>query len=63
MSDSPSAVPWKGGITVFHQGYNNSGQLWYTYSGNAETWGGDTLVPDLGMSSAPPPVSEQLPRG
>jgi hypothetical protein len=24
---------------VFHQGSNNNGQLWYTYSGDGNNWG------------------------
>ena len=39
MSGSPSAALWKGGITVFHQGSNNDGQLWYTFSSDGKNWG------------------------
>jgi hypothetical protein len=39
MSGSPSAALWKGGITVFHQGSGNDGQLWYTYSSDGKNWG------------------------
>jgi len=60
MTGSPSAVPWLGGIAVFHQGYAASGQLWYTYSSDGQQWGGDTPwgqpnfpVQDLGMSESP----------
>src|SRR6516164_5669485 len=37
MSESPAAVPWAGGITVFHQGSNYDGQLLYTFSRMAKT--------------------------
>ena len=40
MSGSPSAALWAGGITVFHQGSGNDGQLWYTYSPDGTNWGG-----------------------
>src|SRR5271165_3708483 len=55
MSESPSAVPWAGGITVFHQGPGD-GQLWYTYSSDGTNWGGDTLVQNLGISESPSAV-------
>jgi hypothetical protein len=58
MSESPSAVAWKGGISVFHQGSDNDGQLWYAYSGDGYNWGTtqtDTQVPvpNLQMSGSP----------
>ena len=53
MSGSPSAVLWAGGITVFHEGIDNNGQLWYTYSADGENWGPDTRVPNVGMSESP----------
>src|SRR5271168_1499338 len=65
MTGSPSAVPWLGGIAVFHQGYADNGQLWYTYSQDGQQWGGDTPwgggspgfpVQDLGMSESPSAV-------
>jgi len=59
MSDSPSAVPWAGGLTVFHQGIRDSGQLWYTYSSNGTNWGGDTLVQGVGMSASPSAVGSR----
>jgi len=52
MSESPSAVPWAGGVTVFHQGPGD-GQLWYSYSSDGTKWGGDTLVQNLGISGSP----------
>ena len=55
MSQSPSAVPWAGGITVFHQGPSD-GQLWYTYSPDGTKWDGDTLVQNLGISESPSAV-------
>jgi hypothetical protein len=39
LSESPSAVVWKGGIAVFHQGQNENGQVWYTYSPDGRQWG------------------------
>jgi hypothetical protein len=56
MSGSPSAVAWAGGITVFHQGIDNNGQLWYTYSADGTQWGTDTLVQPLGMTDSPSAV-------
>jgi hypothetical protein len=63
MTGSPSAVPWLGGICVLHQGYADSGQLWYNYSSDGQQWGGDTPwgqpnfpVQDLGMSESPSAV-------
>jgi len=56
MSGSPSAALWKGGITVFHQGSNNDGQLWYTFSSDGKNWGTtrtDTLVQNVGMTDSP----------
>ena len=57
MSGSPSAVLWAGGITVFHQGANNDGQLWFTYSADGMNWtGGDSQVPNVGVSGSPSAV-------
>jgi lysophospholipase L1-like esterase len=56
MSQSPGAVPWAGGITVFHQGGGDNGQLWYTFSPDGQNWGGDTLVPVLALSGSPSTV-------
>jgi len=56
MSGSPSAVAWAGGITVFHQGANNNGQLWYTYSPDGANWGTDTQVPVRALSGSPSAV-------
>ena len=56
MSESPSAVAWAGGITVFHQGSGDNGQLWYTYSPVGENLGGDSQVQNLGMSASPSAV-------
>jgi hypothetical protein len=53
LASPPSAVAWAGGITVFHQGGGNNGQLWYTYSPNGTNWGEDTLVPNVGMTGSP----------
>ena len=54
MSESPSAVLWAGGISVFHQG-SGDGQLWYDYFDGTD-WYGDTLVPNLGISGSPSTV-------
>ena len=54
MSESPSAVLWAGGISVFHQG-NGDGQLWYDYF-DGTNWYPDTLVPNLGISGSPSTV-------
>jgi chitinase len=56
MSESPAAVAWAGGITVFHQGYGDNGQLWYTYSPVGENLSGDTQVQNVGMSGSPSAV-------
>jgi chitinase len=56
MSESPAAVAWAGGITVFHQGYGDNGQLWYTYAPVGENLGGDTQVQNVGMSGSPSAV-------
>jgi hypothetical protein len=58
MTDSPSAVVYDGKLYVFHQGSNNNGQLWYTFSsdGILGNWGADTLVPNVGMTGAPSAV-------
>jgi hypothetical protein len=56
MSGSPAAVRWKDGITVFHHGSNNNGQLWYTYSSDGVNWGGDTQVQGVGITGSPSAV-------
>jgi hypothetical protein len=62
MSGSPSAVAWAGGISVFHQGHSDNGELWYTFSPDGKHWGGDTPwgagmpVHNLGMSGSPSAV-------
>jgi lysophospholipase L1-like esterase len=53
ISAAPAAVAWAGGITVFHQGFGDNGQLWYTYSPDGTNWGGDTIVQPLGMTGSP----------
>jgi hypothetical protein len=50
---APSAVAWVGGITVFHQGSDYNGTLWYAYSPDGASWGGDTQVLNVGMSISP----------
>ena len=60
MSGSPSAVLWAGGITVFHQGFHDNGELWYTFSPDGKSWGTtqtDAQYPgSLGMSGSPTAV-------
>ena len=51
LSESPGAVDWKGGITVFHQAAS-SNLLMYTFSPDGKQWGGDTSV-NVGMSGSP----------
>jgi hypothetical protein len=63
MSASPSAmVGPNGGIYVFHQGYGQNGQLWYTYSPDGVSWMPDQRVfgtdangnpTNIGMSESP----------
>jgi hypothetical protein len=53
MSESPSAVAWAGGITVFHQGYGTNGTLWYNHSADGTHWDGDTQVLHVGISKSP----------
>jgi hypothetical protein len=50
------AHPRAGGISVFHQGSDNNGQLWYTYSRDGVNWDRDTLVPNVNMSGSPSAV-------
>ena len=45
-----------GGISVFHQGIRNSGELWYTYSPGGGNWGTDTPVSVLALSGSPSAV-------
>jgi hypothetical protein len=52
MSGSPSAVLGAGGVSVFHQGGGDDGQLWYSYF-DGTNWGEDTPVSNLGMSGSP----------
>jgi hypothetical protein len=56
MSESPSAVLWKGGISVLHQGISDNGQLWYTYTDGAANSTEDTLVPVLALTDSPSAV-------
>ena len=47
MSDSPSAVVFRGHLYVFHQGAYQNGELWYSvFDGN--TWAADKRI-DLGV--------------
>jgi hypothetical protein len=60
--NSPAAVVWQGGVTVFHQGWNSDvgpdGNIWYTYSPDGTQWGGDTPLPaaQQGIFGSPSPV-------
>ena len=45
-----------GNLYVFHQGSGNDGQLRYSVF-DATNWGGDTQVPNLGMSESPAAVA------
>ena len=42
-------------LLVFRQGCYQNGQLWYTYF-DGTTWGGETHVPNVGMSESPTAV-------
>jgi hypothetical protein len=60
MSYWPSAVAFPGGgLSVFHQGLagdgGGDGQLWYSYF-DGTNWAPDTLVPNVGIGSAPSAV-------
>jgi hypothetical protein len=56
LSESPSAVLWKGGISVLHQGFQDNGQLWYTYTDGVGDSTEDTLVPVLALTDSPSAV-------
>jgi hypothetical protein len=59
LFDTPSAVSWLGGISVFHQGWyfvpapgfvgggedSFDHQIWYNYSSDGVNWGRDTRIP------------------
>ena len=47
-------------LSVFHQGINESGQLWYAYF-DGKTWAPDVQVPNVGLSESPSAVA--LPGG
>jgi hypothetical protein len=53
MTAAPSAFVGDGSIFVFHQGYAENGQLWYTYTGDLLSWERDTQVQNVGMSRSP----------
>ena len=53
MTAAPSAFVGDGSIFVFHQGYAENGQLWYTYTGDLLSWERDTQVQNVGMSGSP----------
>lgn len=46
MSGSPSPVVFNGELYVFHQGYNDTDQIWYSvFNSSTQTWAPDTQVP------------------
>jgi hypothetical protein len=56
MTGSPAAVVVNSAgesfLRVFHQGFNNDGQLWaVTFNGTG--WGADTQLPNVGMTNSP----------
>ena len=59
LSTWPGAVILPDGrsITVFHDGSEDSGQLWYSFfDGTTSTWQPDTFVPNVGISYGPSAV-------
>lgn len=50
MSFSPSAVVWSNMIHVFHDGYQQDGQLWYSYH-DGQNWQPDQQVPGVIISN------------
>jgi hypothetical protein len=42
-------------LSVFHQGANKSGELWYSYW-NAKKWDEDTKVQNVGIWNSPSAV-------
>jgi hypothetical protein len=46
MSFSPSAVVWRNMIHVFHEGYGENQQLWYSYH-DGQNWHPDQQVPGV----------------
>ena len=57
MSFSPSAVVWRNMIHVFHEGYGENQQLWYSYH-DGQNWQPDQQVPGVVISV--PADAEQL---
>jgi hypothetical protein len=49
MSGSPSAVVYNGVLFIFHQGFHDSGELWYT-AFDGTNWGPDTYLRNLGVA-------------
>jgi hypothetical protein len=50
MSFSPSAVVWRNMIHVFHEGYEENGQLWVSYH-DGQNWQPDQPVPGVFIGS------------
>lgn len=59
MSYAPSPVVWNGGLLqVFHQGNNQDGQLWTTWTKDGLNWAPEQQpVPGVGMSFSPSAVA------
>ena len=55
ISESPSAVVYNGNLYVFHQGFGDNGQLWYSVF-DGSNWAPDTLVQNVNMSGSPSAV-------
>ena len=53
MTAGPGArVGFSDRLYVFHQGFKDDGQLWYSYF-DGQTWAGDQQVANVGMSESP----------
>lgn len=53
MSFSPSAVVWRNMIHVFHQGYQENQQLWYSYH-DGQNWQPDQQVQGVVIGNVAP---------
>jgi hypothetical protein len=56
MTAAPSALANGEDIFVFHQGYADNGQLWFTHTQDPLLWFGDMQAPNLSMSESPSAV-------
>ncbi|BAY95893.1 glycosyl hydrolase, BNR repeat protein (plasmid) [Microchaete diplosiphon NIES-3275] len=51
---SPAVVVFNNQLYCFHQGSNNNGELWYSYTKDGWTWEiVDTQIPNIGLSKSP----------